>query len=198
MIIPLADDVSAESLRGASAEEISERLVAAALAAYDAKEQTVGSETMRELERIILLQTLDRKWIDHLYAMDALREGIGLRAYGQVNPLMEYQKEGYALFGQMKQDVQEETVRFLYLVQVQPLPAAARTGEAPAAAPLRGLERPAYRVTGERGAGDAERPRPARGGGGTATQLHVAKVGRNDPCPCGSGKKYKKCHGRGE
>ncbi|HLN12674.1 MAG TPA: preprotein translocase subunit SecA [bacterium] len=198
VIIPLADDVTAESLRGASAGEISERLVAAALAAYEAKEQTVGPETMRELERIILLQTLDRKWIDHLYAMDALREGIGLRAYGQANPLIEYQKEGYALFEQMKQDVQEETVRFLYLVQVQPLPAAARADEAPAAAPLRKLERPAYRVTGERGAGDAERPRPASRGGGTATQVHVAKVGRNDPCPCGSGKKYKKCHGRGE
>jgi len=188
-IVPLADDVTAESLRGASTEEVSERLVAAALAAYEAKERTVGPETMRELERIILLQTLDRKWIDHLYAMDALREGIGLRAYGQANPLIEYQKEGYALFEQMKRDVQEETVRFLYLVQVQPIPAAA---------PLRALERPAYRVTGERGAGDAERPRPGGRGGATATQVRVAKVGRNDPCPCGSGKKYKKCHGRGE
>jgi preprotein translocase subunit SecA len=192
-IVPLADDVTAESLRGASADEVSERLVAAAAAAYGVKEQSVGPETMRELERIILLQTLDRKWIDHLYAMDALREGIGLRAYGQANPLIEYQKEGYALFEQMKRDVQEETVRFLYLVQVQPLPVAAGGGEAPA---VRAPERPAYRVTGERGAGDAG-SRPGRGAG-TATQARVAKVGRNDPCPCGSGKKYKKCHGRGE
>ena len=194
-IVPMSDDVTAESLRGASADEVSERLVAAALAAYEVKEQTVGPDTMRELERIILLQTLDRKWIDHLYAMDALREGIGLRAYGQANPLIEYQKEGYALFEQMKRDVQEETVRFLYLVQVQPVPVAARTGAGPAPV-VRAPERPAYRVTGQRGAGDAERP--AGRGAATATQARVAKVGRNDPCPCGSGKKYKKCHGRDE
>jgi len=170
----------------------------AALAAYEAKEQAVEPETMRELERIILLQTLDRKWIDHLYAMDALREGIGLRAYGQANPLIEYQKEGYGLFEQLKRDVQEETVRFLYLVQVQ---AAAAVPSGDAGPALRAPARTGYRVTRESGGGDAGRPQPvaaSAGGGGTATQVRVAKVGRNDPCPCGSGKKYKKCHGRGE
>jgi preprotein translocase subunit SecA len=182
-LFPLPADLSEESLRGLDAAETKERLVAAALAAYEAKVQAIGPEMMRELERVVLLQTLDRKWIDHLYAMDALREGIGLRAYGQANPLIEYQKEGYALFEQLKHDVLEETVKFLYMVQVQPA----------AAVPAQSL-RPAYRVT--RQDGDGERSRS--GAGGAAVQVRAAKVGRNDPCPCGSGKKYKKCHGRNE
>ena len=197
-IFPLPAEITPEGLAGLSADDIIARLRTAALAAYEAKEQEIGSETMRELERLILLQTLDRKWIDHLYTMDALREGIGLRAYGQANPLIEYQKEGYALFEQLKRDVQEDTVRFLYRVQVQP---------AAAVPALRTPDRPAYRVSrqsadGEGGRGVGLRSEPQRagaaGGGGTATQVRVAKVGRNDPCPCGSGKKYKKCHGRSE
>jgi preprotein translocase subunit SecA len=197
-IFPLPVEITPEVLASLSADDITARLRTAALAAYEAKEREIGSETMRELERLILLQTLDRKWIDHLYTMDALREGIGLRAYGQANPLIEYQKEGYALFEQLKRDVQEETVRFLYLVQVQP---------AAAVPALRTPDRPAYRVSRQSADGDAGRggglrgepPRAvAAGGGGTATQVRVAKVGRNDPCPCGSGKKYKKCHGRSE
>jgi len=195
--VPLPADLSAEQLRGADAAAVEERLLAAAFAAYEAKERLVGPETMRELERIILLQTLDRKWIDHLYVMDALREGIGLRAYGQANPLIEYQKEGYALFEQLKSDVQEETVRFLYMVQVQ----QAAPAEAVAPAVRGAAGRTGYRVTHESGpdTGDGRRPAAAAaGGGGTATQVRAPKVGRNDPCPCGSGKKYKKCHGRGE
>ncbi|HLJ61215.1 MAG TPA: preprotein translocase subunit SecA [bacterium] len=197
-VIPLPPDLTVEQLRGLDADGVTEHVLEASLAAYEAKEQAVGPETMRELERIILLQTLDRKWIDHLYAMDALREGIGLRAYGQANPLIEYQKEGYGLFEQLKRDVQEETVRFLYLVQVQAAAAAPSRDAGPA---VRTPARTGYRVTRESGGGDAGRPQPAAaavGGGGTATQVRVAKVGRNDPCPCGSGKKYKKCHGRGE
>ncbi len=182
-IFPMPPDLTEAVLRGMDSSEVKERLVTAALAAYEAKEQSVGPETMRELERLVLLQTLDRKWIDHLYAMDALREGIGLRAYGQANPLIEYQKEGYALFEQLKHDVLEETVKFLYLVQVQPA----------AAVPAR-LPRPAYRVARESADGDRSRGQA----GGAAVQVRAAKVGRNDPCPCGSGKKYKKCHGRSE
>jgi preprotein translocase subunit SecA len=181
-LFPLPDDISEASLRGMDVSEIKERLLAAALGAYEAKVQSVGADMMRELERLVLLQTLDRKWIDHLYAMDALREGIGLRAYGQANPLIEYQKEGYALFEQLKHDVLEETVKFLYIVQVQPT-----------AAPVQ-PPRPAYRVTREDGDGARTRGQA----GGAAVQVRAAKVGRNDPCPCGSGKKYKKCHGRSE
>ncbi len=210
-IFPLPPALGAETLAGLSADEVADRIRGAALAAYEAKEAAIGAETMRELERLILLQTLDRKWIDHLYTMDALREGIGLRAYGQANPLIEYQKEGYALFEQLKHDVQEETVKFLYLVEVQPA----------AQVPALRVDRPGYRVTGQ-GSGDGSRSRSLRAGdgspfpgaptasehaaatgrrdvaGGAPTQVRVAKVGRNDPCPCGSGKKYKKCHGRGE
>ncbi len=204
-IFPLLAEVTAETLASLSADDIVARLRTAALSAYEAKEHEIGAESMRQLERLILLQMLDRKWIDHLYTMDALREGIGLRAYGQANPLIEYQKEGYALFEQLKRDVQEETVRFLYLVQVQPASADAH-GVGPAARAKTAREparlapdRPAYRVTGRSGDGDPGRTvSRAAGGGGTATQVRVAKVGRNDPCPCGSGKKYKKCHGRGE
>ena len=182
-VFPLPADLSEEALRGLAASEIKERLLGAALGAYEAKVQSVGAETMRELERLVLLQTLDRKWIDHLYAMDALREGIGLRAYGQANPLIEYQKEGYALFEQLKHDVLEETVKFLYMVQVQPA----------SAVPVHPV-RPAYRVARE--SGDGDRARSHAGDGGVP--VRAVKVGRNDPCPCGSGKKYKKCHGRNE
>jgi preprotein translocase subunit SecA len=194
-IFPLPAEMTAERLASLSADDISERLRAAALAAYEAKEQEIGAETMRELERLLLLQTLDRKWIDHLYTMDALREGIGLRAYGQANPLIEYQKEGYALFEQLKRDVQEDTVKFLYLVQVQPAAVSA----------LRAPDRPAYRVARQSADGDRSRTASRAAGsagvsasGGAPVPVRVAKVGRNDPCPCGSGKKYKKCHGRGE
>ncbi len=198
-VFPLPRDLGPDSLAGLSAEDVAARLRQEALAAYEAKEQAIGPETMRELERLILLQTLDRKWIDHLYAMDALREGIGLRAYGQANPLIEYQKEGYALFEQLKSEVQEETVKFLYLVEVQPaVPAPA----------LHAVERRPYRVMRQSGAdgqpsplreGAAPGGDGARGPGGAApVPVRVAKVGRNDPCPCGSGKKYKKCHGREE
>jgi len=181
-IVPLPPELSEDRLRGLDAAGITEQLRSAALAAYEAKVASVGPDTMREVERLILLQTLDRKWIDHLYAMDALREGIGLRAYGQANPLIEYQKEGYALFELLKHDVQEETVKFLYLVQVQPA----------AAVPVQPA-RPAYRVT--RQGGDGDRPRSPAGG---VPAPRAVKIGRNDPCPCGSGKKYKKCHGRSE
>ena len=184
LLFPVPPQITEESMRGVAAPEIRERLLHAALQAYDAKAEAVGPETMREVERVILLQTLDRKWIDHLYAMDTLREGIGLRAYGQANPLIEYQKEGYALFDQLKHDVQEETIKFLYMVQVQP---AAPLAVQPA--------RPAYRAARADGNGDRARGSAA---GPSVAPVRAAKVGRNDPCPCGSGKKYKKCHGRGE
>jgi preprotein translocase subunit SecA len=186
LVFPLPAELTPETLRGLSADEVKERILAAALGAYEAKVQVVGEEPMREIERLLLLQTLDRKWIDHLYAMDALREGIGLRAYGQANPLIEYQKEGYALFEQLKHDVQEETVKFLYIVQLRPS----------ASMPVPPV-RPAYRVTRQDGDGDrprSQRAEPAVG----PVPVRAEKVGRNDPCPCGSGKKYKKCHGRDE
>jgi len=177
-LIPHLADVREENLRGSS-DEIIEFLLARALEAYEAKEREVGEETFREIERLILLQVFDRKWIDHLQNMESLREGIGLRAYAQASPLIEYQREGYDLFQQMLHDIQEEAVKFLLRVQVGP--------ETPVPAPR--VRQPV--ALGGRGSG---------AGGANPHASPAAreqrKIGRNDPCWCGSGKKFKKCHGR--
>jgi len=173
-LVPRLADVGEEDLRGSS-DQITETLVARALEAYEAKEREIGAETFREIERLILLQVIDRKWIDHLHNMEALREGIGLRAYAQVSPLIEYQREGYDMFQQTLHDIQEDAVKFLLRVQVG--------AEAPAPA-----RRQPVLAGRPGGSGSAS---PASG----AAREH-RKIGRNDPCWCGSGKKYKKCHGR--
>jgi preprotein translocase subunit SecA len=172
-LIPAAADLDPESLRGLRPDEVEDRLVALGEEAYERKEAELGPEVMREIERLVLLQTIDRKWIDHLHNMDALREGIGLRAYAQTSPLIEYQREGYDLFQQTLAAIQEEAVRVLLRVQVTP-------EERPVARPV---ARPA---PGREPASVGARAAPAAG----------PKLGRNDPCWCGSGKKYKKCHGR--
>jgi preprotein translocase subunit SecA len=185
--VPEVLALSANSLAGLSFQEIAETATSAVLRAYEAKEEAVGPDVMREIERIVLLSHIDRKWIDHLYAMDELREGIGLRAYGQVSPLVEYQKEAYEMFQQMMRSIRSDVVRDLLRVRIErELPRALR---------------PVARVTAQAGpdaataigAGtvgsseESRKPQPVVVG---------AKVGRNDPCPCGSGKKYKKCCGR--
>ncbi|MBI3975623.1 MAG: SEC-C domain-containing protein, partial [Armatimonadetes bacterium] len=181
VLIPALAEVREEDLRG-SPEEIIEHLVARGLEGYEAKEREIGQEAFREVERLILLQVIDRKWIDHLQNMESLREGIGLRAYAQASPLIEYQREGYDLFQQMLHDVQEETVKFLLRVQMGPAaPAAPRVRE-----PV---------VVGRSG-GSASGPAGAAASGRTQPGADGRKLGRNDPCWCGSGKKYKKCHGR--
>ena len=163
----------------AGREAITPTLASAALAAYERKEQEIGAERLREVERLVLLQTIDRKWIDHLYNMEALREGIGLRAYAQVSPLIEYQREGYNLFQQMLAEIQEETVQFLFRVQIE-----STDGPRPRRSTVRVREPAAV---------------AAPAGGGRSDPAHARrKIGRNDPCWCGSGKKYKKCHGKDE
>ncbi len=190
--VPEVLAVSVESLQGKGWQEVAEELVGAALRAYEAKEEEIGPDTLREVERILLLSHIDRKWIDHLYAMDELREGIGLRAYGQVSPLLEYQKEAYELFQGMLQAIQHDTVRDLFRVRVE--------REVPRDV------RPVARVTSHRGPEEAttlgsaalrepDRAEPSRESKPQPVTVGV-KVGRNDPCPCGSGKKYKKCCGR--
>ncbi len=159
--------------------------MAAALEAYEAKEREIGAEQLREVERLVLLQTIDRKWIDHLYAMESLREGIGLRAYAQVSPLIEYQREGYEMFSQMLAEIQEEAVQVLFRLQVDP---GAQLAPRPVA---RGLGGRRPEVTG------GPRNEPARAPVAVAEDAK-RKPGRNDPCWCGSGKKYKKCHGKDE
>ncbi|HLA24846.1 MAG TPA: SEC-C metal-binding domain-containing protein, partial [bacterium] len=170
----------------ASRDDLKERLRRAALEAYERKEREIGAETMGEIERVVLLQTIDRKWIDHLYNMDSLREGIGLRAYAQVSPLIEYQREGYDLFQQMLADIQEETVKVLLRVELGPA-----AGGAPAPRPA--SRRPVPVAVGASGAAQPSGPR-----GSVPAGDGKRKLGRNDPCWCGSGKKYKKCHGKDE
>ena len=178
--------------------------------AYDAKEQLVGSELLRRVERDIMLQIVDTQWKDHLYSLDHLKEGIGLRGYGQKDPLVEYKRESFELFQDMKARIDEEMVRYLWALRPvvgedaggRPCRAAARRPtplmlNEPQASPMRRLRRAAG--AGRRSAASAPRELPARTGGDDAPVQDVRrdepKVGRNDPCPCGSGKKYKKCHG---
>jgi preprotein translocase subunit SecA len=152
-----------------SREEIQEGLIDEALAHWQAREEELGLENMRDLERFILLRVVDSKWMDHLDAMDQLRTGIGLRAYGQKDPLVEYKFEAYNMFQEMIDAIQEDVVRYLYKVRLVP----------------QEHERRVKHIAENRG---EEAPRtPVRVG---------PKVGRNDPCPCGSGKKYKRCCGR--
>jgi preprotein translocase subunit SecA len=169
---------------------------------------------MRRVERDIMLQIVDAQWKDHLYSLDHLKEGIGLRGYGQRDPLVEYKKESFALFQDMKARIEEEIVRYLFHLRPvlteeggpagapAPRPAARRpapsmTMNHPGAEPA-----PAFAGVGRSSAAAAasarQGPVPARTGGDDVikTVKHEGpKVGRNDPCPCGSGKKYKKCHG---
>ena len=143
---------------------------------YDAREQEFGEPIMRDLENYILLQAVDSLWKDHLLNMDYLKEGIGLRGYGQQDPLVAYKREGHEMFQQMIERIKEETVRMLYHIQIQredQVQEMRREQE----------EQPMYYGPPE----GAPKPQAVRKDG---------KVGRNDPCPCGSGKKYKKCHGK--
>ncbi|MFN2544818.1 MAG: preprotein translocase subunit SecA [Actinomycetota bacterium] len=165
-------ELTKQSLEGIEdAAEVEEKVLAEALAMYEQKEQELGAETMRELERMVLLSIVDNKWREHLYEMDYLEEGIHLRAYGQRDPLTEYRREAHSMFEEMNAGIRDEFVRYIYRVE------------------LVRQDEPA-------------RPRPQRvvaqhedSQGASTTQASSDKVGRNAPCPCGSGRKYKKCHG---
>ena len=168
-----------ESLRDVGRDALLEDLKAQVRDAYDRKEKELGPELMRFLEKNFMLQVIDHHWKDHLLGMDHLRDGIGLRGYGQKDPLIEYKREGYDLFAGMMERIKSDTIERLFLVQ------AVREGER-SAPPPPVLSRPQPKLTLNRG----EEPV-------SAPTVHRTddKVGRNDPCPCGSGKKYKKCHG---
>jgi preprotein translocase subunit SecA len=178
---------------------------------YDAKEKQIGTDAMRYHERMIMLSVLDTQWKDHLLNMDHLKEGIGLRGYGQHDPLVEYKRESFDVFEGMMQRFQEDTVRYLFhmqLVEAPPATAAAAAGDGNgdgqqaqpsrkrASTSIDELEAQFQR----RKKRELQEARMAGTNGNTSPQQVVrgqAKVGRNDPCPCGSGKKYKKCHGAG-
>ena len=170
-IFQIRDVIDSASLENMSRDDVRDTLIEKAQAAYEKKEEELGSETMRELERFIMLKVVDQKWMDHIDAMDQLREGIGLRAYGQRDPVIEYKIEGYDMFQEMIKNIQEDTLRYLFRVQVKAAPQ---------------MQQRACNVSYSHG-GSEEKRQPIR---------KEKKIGRNDPCPCGSGKKYKKCCGR--
>jgi len=170
---------SGESLRDVGRDALLEDLKVQVGDAYERKEKDLGPELMRFLEKNFMLQVIDHHWKDHLLAMDHLRDGIGLRGYGQKDPLIEYKREGYDLFAGMMERIKSDTIERLFLVQ------AVREGERSSPPPPL-ISRPQPKLTLNRG----EEPVSTQ-----TVHRNDDKVGRNDPCPCGSGKKYKKCHG---
>ena len=194
------EDLSAVDFDSSGAEEIHEALWAMAKSKYEEKESAVGSEVLRRIERDVMLQIVDSQWKDHLYGLDHLKEGIGLRGYGQRNPLVEYKRESFALFQAMKERIDEETVKYLWRLRPIIREAGAEVSgnsQTKRAANLV-FNNPSEAASTFTNAGQ-QQPRPARIGGDDAAvstiRREMPKVGRNAPCPCGSGKKYKKCHG---
>ncbi len=217
-VFPIKQELSADDLRGKDREEIRRTLNEHGRAAYEAKEAEVTPEILRVVEqRYLLLPIIDRQWVDHLYVMDHLKTGIGLRGYGQKDPRVEYEKEAYEIFESLKNNIADEAIKGVFRVviehgpppdqqqqqQVQPLPPfepIPAGAMVPQAAPEGGRLSPheAEQLLGpmpgvnrrpqqlHTNLGDGEPAKPVR---------HADKVGRNDLCPCGSGKKYKKCHG---
>lgn len=158
-----------EQIEGMDREELKEALVDKAFKLYEAKESEIGSENMRELERVILLRVVDTKWMDHLDAMDQLRDGISLRAYGQQDPVQAYQIEGFDMFQELIKSIKQDTIKYIFNVSINRIPQREKVAE-PVTTNAEGSSR-----------------KPI---------VKEEKVGRNDPCPCGSGKKYKKCCGK--
>jgi preprotein translocase subunit SecA len=224
----MADEVG--GVEGLDRDELIEALKQDAHAAYQQREDEIGSEAMRELERRVVLSVLDRKWREHLYEMDYLREGIGLRGYAQRDPLVEYQREGFDMFTAIMDGIKEESVGFLFNLEVQLVDEDEDTDEVEeyaeepmarvlpsAPAPVEHDHRPQISAKGlerERRPANLSYSAPSEdasvfGGGGGGGEVPAAQpgrtvtnaddefagVGRNALCPCGSGKKYKRCHG---
>src|SRR4051794_272193 len=195
--------------------EMSDAIVERLQQKYQEKEDLVGSDVMRQTERIVMLQVIDNQWKDHLLSMDELKQGIGNRAYAQKDPLVEYKKESFEIFQAMMDRIEDETVRYLFFLQVthgerppMPYPDEEEEEESENGQPERPdpseQQRQAAKSSMEDFTRNIQRKKERElaelhfGGDGSDGPQQVmsgAKVGRNDPCPCGSGKKYKKCHG---
>jgi preprotein translocase subunit SecA len=186
-------DAGSLDFTGKDRDEIRETLLAALHEIYEAKEKVLGTETMRLHERFVMLQVVDQQWKDHLLAIDHLKEGIGLRGYGQRDPLVEYKKESFELFTLMKERIEDQIVQYLFRLQpvIREAEGEIAAEDEPRRTPVGLPSRRSANVNYSYGAA-------ASGGQDAKVEtIHRAspKVGRNDPCPCGSGKKYKKCHG---
>jgi preprotein translocase subunit SecA len=166
------NQLTQEELEKFSRIELQEELMQVAQAAYMARETLFGEDNMRELEKVVMLRVVDSKWMEHLDAMDMLREGIGLRAYGQRDPLIEYKIEAYDMFQQMIENIQEDIVKYMYRVNIITQP-----------------EDHLQQAQASHGEEEAATHQPI---------VNKDEIGRNELCPCGSGKKYKKCCGAGK
>ncbi|MFQ5674551.1 MAG: preprotein translocase subunit SecA [bacterium] len=190
MDLPFDED----EIIGMSQDDLFERLFTAAKEHYHRRERDLGEKLMRQIERLAMLRVIDERWREHLYEMDQLKEGIGLRAYGQKNPLLEYKSEGFRMFSEMLDMINEQVLDLLFKAQIQqePTPIAAmrpqQMSEVHDSAVGLGFSGLPQEDPGQKAARQPQ---------GTKKQPVVVgeKIGRNDPCPCGSGKKYKKCHG---
>jgi preprotein translocase subunit SecA len=167
------DEITVEHLKGKDPEEMMDLIFGAVKNRYDEKEEQMSSEQMREFEKVILLRAVDSKWIDHIDAMDQLRQGIHLRAYGQTDPLREYQHEGFAMFENMVMAIEEDAAKYIMKAEIRNNLERQEVAKGQAVNP---------KEDGEK----AKKKQPVR---------KEESVGRNEPCPCGSGKKYKNCHG---
>jgi preprotein translocase subunit SecA len=196
------DDLEAEAF---DRTELVDRLHQDALTAYEQREQELGDELMRQLERAVLLQIIDERWREHLYDMDYLREGIHLRGFAQRDPLVEYKNEGFALFRDLMNSIWGDFGRYIFHVQVEIEPAQAALGTSSQTRRATSLtytgggpEQPSALYDAAEQAGVAVAEGPELAALPEVETRHVTdeeKIGRNDPCFCGSGKKYKKCHG---
>ena len=218
--------IDTDELQGMARQEVETHIYDLLIARYKEKEDLIGPENMRDAERIVMLNVIDNQWKDHLLSMDHLKEGIGLRGYGQKDPLIEYKKESFQMFQDMMDRIEDETIRYLFFLQVTT--GGGPTGQAQPVLPFspdgdeedeeeeedneealvgaNGEQRRAAQTVVEDFTRNIQRKKDKEmaelqfvGGSGTATDKKQAvsakKAGRNDPCPCGSGKKYKKCHG---
>jgi preprotein translocase subunit SecA len=170
------EGLAPETVESMTPEDLAGRLAEEAVRVYEAREATIGADPYRRLEHVVMLQTIDNLWKDHLLSMDHLKEGIGLRGYAQQNPLLVYKKEGFEMFQGLMERIEEETLAILFRIQI----AVPERMEA--------LQRPREQRLSFSGGGEPARKTPAH--------RSPDKVGRNSPCPCGSGKKFKKCCGR--
>jgi len=180
-IVRLPSNLAPQFLARRSRDEVLQALLSYAEEAYERKESEIGSHSMRTLERLVMLRTIDTLWVEHLTAMEEMRQGIGLHAYGQSDPRVVYKREARDMWDQLLSHIRHQITHSIYHVELAPsIPAPARQPAAVGAG--RGAE--AAAAGAGTAASSARDRRPV-----------TRKVGRNDPCPCGSGKKYKKCHG---
>lgn len=196
-LMPLPEWAEEEEIQGMSKQEVEEELIEYASAIYGEKEETLGDEKMRQLERLVLLQTVDAHWVQHLTAMEHMRLGVGLQAYGQRDPLVMYRQEGHAMFQELLERVRHDIARTVLHVTIRVQQQAGQTQQA-TPAPAQEIKDSPMASQQRNAQGQA----PAAAGGAVAATAATparrgnAKIGRNDPCFCGSGLKYKKCHGQ--